>query len=232
VNASENKKRSILGFTMAEMMGVIAIIVILAVVAFPSIFSMQKDLRMRELDDHAQQIYNAVQNRLSAIKASGAAYNPDNKADANTLYGAMLNAGAERVGKPSDYDDENTSRPWGDDVELYQLSYDTDASVINDYLFKNQATQISSGLLSGSFIIELDGDTDIVKAYEILKGHGIIRGDVPPAIMAFGTVDDVKNYCAKLVDLAMGGGFIIGTGCEVPLNTPAENYKALLECTK
>jgi len=84
----------------------------------------------------------------------------------------------------------------------------------------------------GSFIIELDGDTDIVKAYEILKGHGVIRGDVPPAIMAFGTVDDVKNYCAKLVDLAMGGGFIIGTGCEVPLNTPIENYKALLDCTK
>ena len=84
----------------------------------------------------------------------------------------------------------------------------------------------------GSFIIELDGDTDIVKAYDILKGHGVIRGDVPPAIMAFGTADDVKNYCAKLVDLAMGGGFIIGTGCEVPLNTPVDNYKALLDCTK
>ena len=43
-------------------------------------------------------------------------------------------------------------------------------------------------------------------------------------------VDAIVN--AANTDLAMGGGFIIGTGCEVPLNTPAENYKALLDCTK
>jgi Tfp pilus assembly protein FimT len=113
VNASENKRRGILGFTMAEMMGVVAIIVILAAVAFPLIISMQKDLRMRELDDHAQQIYNAVQNRLSAIKASGAAFNEKDPENANTLYGAMTAGGARQqiTTMPSDYNNSG-ERPW------------------------------------------------------------------------------------------------------------------------
>ena len=50
--------------------------------------------------------------------------------------------------------------------------------------------------------------------------------------MAFGTEEEVKAYCDKLIDLAMGGGFIIGTGCEVPLNCKEENLRALINCTK
>lgn len=84
----------------------------------------------------------------------------------------------------------------------------------------------------GSCIIELDSATDIEKAYEILKGYQIIRGDVPPTLMAFGTEEEVKAYCDKLINLAMGGGFIIGTGCEVPLNSKVENLRALIHCTE
>lgn len=87
-------------------------------------------------------------------------------------------------------------------------------------------------LPKGCCIIELDGATDIEKAYEILKGHQIIRGDVPATILAFGTVEETKAYCDKLIHLAMGGGFIIGSGCEVPLNAKLENMKAFLNCTK
>lgn len=84
----------------------------------------------------------------------------------------------------------------------------------------------------GSCIIELDGATDIEKAYEILKGYQVIRGDIPASILAFGTVEETKAYCEKLINLAMGGGFIIGTGCEVPLNCKEENLKALIACTR
>lgn len=87
-------------------------------------------------------------------------------------------------------------------------------------------------LPKGSCIIELDGATDIVEAYKILKGHQVIRGDVPATLLAFGTPEEVQAYCDKLIDLAMGGGFIIGTGCEVPLNATIENMKTLINCTK
>ncbi len=84
----------------------------------------------------------------------------------------------------------------------------------------------------GSCIIELDGATDIEKAYEILKGYQVLRGDVPASVLAFGTAEETKAYCDKLINLAMGGGFIIGSGCEVPLNAKEENVSAFINCTK
>lgn len=87
-------------------------------------------------------------------------------------------------------------------------------------------------LPKGSTIIELDGATDIEQAYEILKGYQVLRGDIPAAILAFGTAEETQAYCDKLINLAMGGGFIIGTGCEVPLNANLENMKVFMNCTK
>lgn len=84
----------------------------------------------------------------------------------------------------------------------------------------------------GSCIIELDGATDFEKAYEIVKGHQILRGDVPASVLSFGTEEEVKAYCDKLINLAMQGGIIIGTGCEVPLNAKLENMKIMMNCTK
>ncbi len=84
----------------------------------------------------------------------------------------------------------------------------------------------------GSCIIELDGDTDIVKAKEILNGYQCIRGDLPPAILAFEDAQATQKYCDKLIDLAMDGGFIIGNGCEIPLNSKEENLKTFLNCCR
>ena len=69
-------------------------------------------------------------------------------------------------------------------------------------------------------------------AYEILKGYQVIRGDVPPTLMAFGTPEEVTAYCNKLIDMGMEGGFILGTGCEVPLNCKVENLKAMIDSVR
>lgn len=83
-----------------------------------------------------------------------------------------------------------------------------------------------------SCIIELDGATDIEEAYKVLQGYQVIRGDIPATIMAFGSEDETRAYCDKLINLAMGGGFIIGSGCEVPLNCKLENLKIFIHCTE
>lgn len=87
-------------------------------------------------------------------------------------------------------------------------------------------------LPAGSVIIELDGDTDIEAAYRLLKGSQCIAGDVPATLFSFGTVEEIKDYCEKLVSLAMGGGFIIRNGCEIPLNAKMENVQAFLNCCR
>ena len=87
-------------------------------------------------------------------------------------------------------------------------------------------------LPKGCVHFELDGTTDIFKAYEILGGYQSMRGDVPSTLFAFKTPDDVREYCEKLIKLGMNGGFMLGSGCEVPLNAKAENVKAMIDSVR
>ena len=82
-------------------------------------------------------------------------------------------------------------------------------------------------------ILELDGDTDIFKAKEVLGDWMCIKGDVPAQMLAFGEVGEVEAYCEKLIGtVGKGGGFILGSGCEVPLNAKVENVQAMLRVAR
>lgn len=59
------------GFTLAELMMSVAIILILAAIAIPSIIIAQNNMRMVELNNAAQSIANAAQTQMTAMKVSG-----------------------------------------------------------------------------------------------------------------------------------------------------------------
>ena len=59
------------GFTLAELLMSVAIVLILAAIAFPSIVSAQNNMRMLELNNAAQAIANAAQAQMTAKKVSG-----------------------------------------------------------------------------------------------------------------------------------------------------------------
>jgi len=101
------------------------------------------------------------------------------------------------------------------------LHFDTDWTLNMPYL---------KDLPRGKCICELDSRTDIFKAKEILKGHMCIMGDVPATLLSLGTEDEVVNYCNKLHEIVgRGGGFILSTGCECPIDAKFENVKAMLD---
>jgi len=82
-------------------------------------------------------------------------------------------------------------------------------------------------------VAELDSMTDIFKAKEALKGHMCIAGDVPAALSALGTPEEVGEYCKKLIDVVgEGGGFILSSGCTVPVDCKIENLKAMVNTAK
>jgi uroporphyrinogen-III decarboxylase len=85
----------------------------------------------------------------------------------------------------------------------------------------------------GSAILELDGNTDIIAAKELLRGHLCLKGDVPAALLSIGTVEQVEAYCRKLIDSAGNdGGFILSSGCSVPAEVRPENFRAMIETGK
>ena len=83
------------------------------------------------------------------------------------------------------------------------------------------------------FVLELDGETDIFRAKEILNGHACLSGDVPASLLSLGTPDEVDEYCKKLITvIGKDGGFILRPGCTMPMNAKHENVKAMLESVK
>jgi len=82
-------------------------------------------------------------------------------------------------------------------------------------------------------ICNTDSITDIFKAGEILKGHMCVMGDVPPSLTALGTRGEVVKYCEKLIDaLSKDSGYIMCSGCEVPIDAKFENVKAMFDTAK
>lgn len=59
------------GFTLAEVLVTVAILLILAGVTFVSVVQYQKNLRLMEMDGTAKEIFIAAQNHLSVAQASG-----------------------------------------------------------------------------------------------------------------------------------------------------------------
>ncbi len=79
-----------------------------------------------------------------------------------------------------------------------------------------------------SCILELDNDTDIYRAKEALGDWMCIRGNLAPTLLAFGEVGEVEAECERLIrEVGRDGGFILGSGCEVPLNAKMENVAAI-----
>ncbi len=88
-------------------------------------------------------------------------------------------------------------------------------------------------LPKGECICELDSTTDIFKAKEILCDHICIKGDVPASLLSLGTPEQVEAYCKKLIDVVGdGGGFILSTGCNCPIDAKPENVKAMVSTAK
>lgn len=136
-----NKKNK--GFTLAETLLTITILVILFALAIPGVFTIKKNLRQMELDDKAEIIYAAVQNRLSELYTSGLSDYYDPSVNSDVTY--LLN------GIPADYE-PNYNEDDGVDrnIDFYYFK-SSDLDKLNNLLGDST---IDDSLKNGHFVVE------------------------------------------------------------------------------
>lgn len=86
---------------------------------------------------------------------------------------------------------------------------------------------------SGTKIFEVDHLVDIATAKGALSGKVCVQGNINPTGALNGTDPTaVTAECRECIaKAAEGGGYILSSGCEVPLDAPIENLKAMVRAT-
>jgi hypothetical protein len=89
--------------------------------------------------------------------------------------------------------------------------------------------EILRELPAGRVVAQFDGRTDIFRAKKIIGDRICIYGDVPAEMLALAEPVEVDEYCHRLIEeVGKGGGFILGSGCEVAPNAKPENVRTML----
>jgi hypothetical protein len=87
-------------------------------------------------------------------------------------------------------------------------------------------------LPAGSIIYHVDRG-DIFKAHQALGDKFCLSGGIPNVLLSYGTPDEVRAYCKKVIDsVARDGGYILDAGAIMQNDTSVENIRAMTKFTR
>jgi MtaA/CmuA family methyltransferase len=88
-------------------------------------------------------------------------------------------------------------------------------------------------IASGAPVLEVDHKTDSQKVKDAARDKTCLLGNINTGLMMNGTPEEVEHACCELIKVwKPGGGFILGPGCALGTDTPADNIHALVESAK
>ena len=108
-------KRWIKGYTLAELLAAVAILVILMAIAVPAILTIRRNVRQRALDNKAEVIYTAVQNNLTKLRGNGNAesFSASKATELNVIPADMDSDGDDELYYVISNDKENSANAAG-----------------------------------------------------------------------------------------------------------------------
>ncbi len=188
-NLPIEKKRG--GFTMVELLLVVAILVVLFALAVGGLVQMKKNLRQKELDAKAEIIYAAAQNRVAELRAAGYGSTLTDETRARKMTDIPTDAVIDTVTRPTFY---------------YVISADKGAktALAEDIL---PETNVDPELWSHHWLIEYNGDTGLVYAVfysetEEISTDETVRGDLRLRVKRLAGGAKVGYYGG---DITLGG---------------------------
>ena len=204
------------GFTMAEMLITVAIIVILCGFGFVAVIAHQRNLKRMEMDETAQEIFIAAQNHLTAARASGQWSSFLEKTAAEGQDGSR---GTVMSYKPSDYD--KVSDADAESRKFYYFTTESAEAVKNgaEALILPEGS-IDETLRGHHFYVEYDAASGTVfGVFYTDSDHPITEGDASKAVSRTDP-DARRDYKAD------GKRTIIGYygGALGELNSPGDLY--------
>lgn len=193
------------GFTLAELLMSVAIILILAAIAFPSIVSAQNNMRMLELNNAAQSIANAAQAQMTAKKVSGTWVDAVKDGDS---YRACFPAA--RSADVSRETSEGSSRSQGETEHVSRETLGSDevappsasaAESSKRYMTADTAREqgivpalaVEEAVRDADYIIEFDADTAQVTGVFYADGRSGFFGSTPASTNAAKTYYETEG---------------------------------------
>jgi uroporphyrinogen decarboxylase len=87
---------------------------------------------------------------------------------------------------------------------------------------------------TGAHILELDAKVSLKTAKERVGARVCLMGNLNPVeVLWRGTTETVGDAARQAIaDAGPGGGFILGSGCEVPVAAPPENLHAMIQAAR
>ena len=87
---------------------------------------------------------------------------------------------------------------------------------------------------TGSDVMDIDCQVDPLDAFGVAGPRMTLRGNIDPvSVLLYGDPGRVEVEVSRLLGAVGGRGrYILGSGCDVPADSPAENIKALMRAAR
>ncbi len=105
--------------------------------------------------------------------------------------------------------------------------------ILHNHICGNTIPIIDDFIGTGAEILEIDHKTDMHQVKKHARGKTTLLGNIDTNILYSGTPQEVEDACREAIEImAPNYGFILGPGCALGTETPADNIHALVESAK
>jgi uroporphyrinogen-III decarboxylase len=105
--------------------------------------------------------------------------------------------------------------------------------ILHNHICGNTDLITEDFIATGAQVLEVDHKTNPLKIKEAARHKTCLLGAINTGLMAFGKPDEVDAACKELIEMwKPDSGFILGAGCALAPDVPADNIHALIEAAK